>query len=417
MHLVVVPHTHWDRQWYQPFQQFRSRLVRLMDRLLETLESTPAFSHFHLDGQTIVLEDYLEIRPRNRARLRRLICAGRIAVGPWYVPPDEFLAGGESLIRNLQLGHRVAAQFGTPLKVGYLPDQFGHTAQMPQILAGFGIDCAVGWRGVGTDITRTLFTWEVLDGTGVFTVYLPQSGYSNGRSLPEEAGEMRERLAAIIAEQAPYRAVPSLLVMSGTDHQEAQATLPDVLSAALQGTESVTAEIAPLPRFTARARREHGELPAHRGELRSPLRAHLLPGVTSSRVRQKQRDFENVSRLERYAEPLATWADSMGDTADGRLSDFIDWAWKVALQNHPHDSIAGCSVDQVHRDMEYRFDQVEVVNEQVTRRAWEGRTYHQRRPEMHPQAVIGGGVVNLGFEIDAFDTAVELDARGDRHRH
>src|SRR5512139_2022199 len=124
-HLIVVPHTHWDREWYQPFQQFRARLVRLMDRLLTTLEADPAFAHFHLDGQTIVLEDYLEIRPHNRDRLRRLVKAGRIAIGPWYVLPDEFLVSGESVIRNLQIGCHLAGQFGAPLRVGYLPDQFG----------------------------------------------------------------------------------------------------------------------------------------------------------------------------------------------------------------------------------------------------------------------------------------------------
>jgi hypothetical protein len=420
VHLVVVPHTHWDREWYQPFQHFRGRLVRLMDRLLDTLESTPAFSHFHLDGQTIVLEDYLEIRPHNRARLRRLISAGRIAVGPWYVLPDEFLVSGESLIRNLQIGHRVAAQFGTPLKFGYLPDQFGHTAQMPQILAGFGVDCAVVWRGVGPDITRTLFTWEALDGSNVLTVYLPQSGYSNGRSLPEDAGEMRERLAAIVAEQAPYRAVPSLLVMNGTDHQEAQGTLPEVLAAALDGVTGLTAEIAPLARFIARVRGEHGELPVHRGELRSPLRAHLLPGVTSSRVRQKQRDFENVSRLEQYAEPLATWADLGAGASDGRLSDFTDWAWKVALQNHPHDSIAGCSVDQVHRDMEHRFDQVELVNEQVTWRAWALLMQRLDTSLAAPDSALvvynpnaaGPGVVKAEIYVDGAGPCVLEDAEG-----
>jgi alpha-mannosidase len=420
VHLVVVPHTHWDREWYQPFQQFRSRLVRLMDRLLETLESKPAFSHFHLDGQTIVLEDYLEIRAHNRTRLRRLIRAGRLAVGPWYALPDEFLVSGESLIRNLQLGHRIAAQFGRPLKVGYLPDQFGHTAQMPQVLAGFGIDCAVVWRGVGADVTRTLFTWEALDGTRVFTVYLPQSGYSNGRSLPEDVGGMRERLAAIIAEQAPYRVVPSLLVMNGTDHQEAQPTLPEVLAAALQGNKSVTAEIAPVSRFIARVRREHGELALHRGELRSPLRAHVLPGVTSMRVRQKQRDFENVSRLERYAEPLATWADLMAGTAGGRLSDFTDWAWKVALQNHPHDSIAGCSVDQVHRDMEHRFDQVQLVNEDVTRRAWALLMQHLDTSLAAPDSALviynptaaGSGVVRAEIYVDGPAPCVLEDAAG-----
>src|SRR5215470_15429825 len=216
VHLVMVPHTHWDREWYQPFQEFRGRLVRLMDRLIDVLEQDPAFTHFHLDGQTIVLEDYLEVRPRRRNALRQLIRARRIGIGPWYVLPDEFLVSGESLIRNLQIGHRLAAEFGAPAKIGYLPDEFGHTAQMPQILAGFGIDCAVVWRGVGSDVTETLFTWEGLDGTQVLTVYLPLSGYSNGRNLPETVDELQAHIGEIIAEQAAFRRIPSLLVMNGT---------------------------------------------------------------------------------------------------------------------------------------------------------------------------------------------------------
>ena len=368
VHLVVVPHTHWDREWYQPFQQFRARLVRLLDRLLDLLEGDPAFAHFHLDGQTIVLEDYLEIRPTQRARLRRLIASGRIAVGPWYVLPDEFLVSGESIIRNLQIGHRIAQSFGASQRIGYLPDQFGHIAQMPQILAGFGIDCAVVWRGVGADVTRTAFTWEAPDGTRAFTVYLLRAGYSNGRSLPRDADALRQRLAEVIAAQAEFRTIPSLLVMNGTDHQEAQGFVPGALALAARGIEGLSYELAPLAHFIARSRAEHDALQVHRGELRSPLRAHLLPGVTSARVRQKQRDFENVSRLERYAEPLATWADLVTG-AGRRLSEFTDWAWKLAVQNHPHDSICGCSVDQVHRDMEYRFDQVEQVGTQVIRQA------------------------------------------------
>ena len=249
VHLVVVPHTHWDREWYQPFQEFRARLVRLIDRLLDLLDSDPAFAHFHFDGQTIVLEDYLEIRPDRRARLCRLIRAGRIAVGPWYILPDELLVSGESLIRNLQIGHRLAAEFGAPTKIGYLPDEFGHCAQMPQILAGFGIDNAVVWRGVGADVTQTLFTWEGLDGTSAFTVYLPMSGYSNGRNLPESVDELREEIGAIIAEQASFRRIPSLLVMNGTDHQEPHATLPESLAAATHGLEGVTYEVAPLAQF------------------------------------------------------------------------------------------------------------------------------------------------------------------------
>jgi len=297
-----------------------------------------------------------------------LIRQNRVAVGPWYVLPDEFLVSGESIIRNLRIGHRLAGEFGRPLQLGYLPDQFGHIAQMPQLLKGFGIDSAVVWRGVGADVDRSEFLWEAPDGSRVFTVYLPRAGYSNGRSLPEEPAALRARLLALLDEYAFYRRTGVQLVMNGTDHQEPQEALPAALPQALQGLEGLTAEIAPLAAYVERARRVAGDaLPVHRGELRSPLRAHLLPGVTSMRVRQKQRDFDNVARLERYAEPLASWADWLAGSHN--LTDFTDWAWKLAVQNHPHDSICGCSVDQVHQDMEYRFDQVEAVGEQVLRQA------------------------------------------------
>jgi hypothetical protein len=413
VHLVVVPHTHWDREWYQPFQEMRARLVRLMERLLDILERDAAFRHFHLDGQTIVLEDYLEIRPERRARLRRLIAAGRIAIGPWYVLPDEFLVSGESLIRNLQIGHRLAAQFGSPSRIGYLPDEFGHAAQLPQILAGFRIDSAVVWRGVGADVGETLFRWEGLDGTELFTVYLPISGYSNGRNLPEDVDELRVRLREIIAEQAPFRRVPSLLVLNGTDHQEPQPALPRVLDGAVRGLQNVTYEIAPLQCFITRAREEGAELPTHRGELRSPRRTTITPGVTSVRVRLKQRDFENTGRLEHYAEPLATWADLVG--GDRQFAPFVDRAWKLSVQNHPHDSITGCSVDQVQRDMESRFDQVQQIGGHVLDQALAALIprLDTRAAAPHAALVIynphaaGAYVVTANLSVDGA-TAVEL---------
>ena len=366
VHLVVVPHTHWDREWYQPFQELRARLVRLMERLLDILERDPAFRHFHLDGQTIVLEDYLEIRPDRRARLRRLIGDGRIAVGPWYVLPDEFLVSGESLIRNLQIGHRLASEFGSPTKIGYLPDEFGHAAQLPQILAGFGIDSAVVWRGVGAGVSETLFRWEGLDGSAVLSVYLPLSGYSNGRNLPETAEELRSHLGEIIAEQAPFRRIPSLLVLDGTDHQEPQAAVPAALEAAVRGLDGVTCEIAPLARFVARARRDPASCKrtaascAARGERLSRPASPRARALEATRLRQQQ----PPRALRRAARHLGRLLGG-----ERQLVPFPDWAWKLAVQNHPHDSITGCSVDQVHRDMESRFDQVQMVVGQVLAQA------------------------------------------------
>ena len=356
-HLVVVPHTHWDREWYRTQEEFRLRLVRLLDRLVPLLEGDPSFRHFSLDGQTIVVDDYLEVRPEARERLVKLVRDGRLVVGPWYVLPDEWLVSGEALIRNLRLGLREAAALGGSNPVGYVPDQFGHVGQLPQLLRGFGLEGAVLWRGVGQHVSETTFWWEGPDGSRLFTVYMPL-GYGNAALLPLEPEALAARLAREIEALGPFSRIPSLLLMNGSDHLAPQAGLPAVLEAAAARL-GVSAEIGTVLGFLRRARAEaRPGIPLHRGELRSGLRAPLLPGCASTRLPQKQRDFRNDRLLVRYLEPLSSWLAALGGDADPGLLDF---AWRIALQNHPHDSICGCSVDRVHAQMEARFDRVEEI--------------------------------------------------------
>ncbi len=160
---LVVPHTHWDREWYVPFEVFRLRLGAVVDDVLDVLERDDAFTSFTLDGQAIVLEDYVELRPEQEERLRALLAAGRLEVGPSYVLPDELLVGGESLVRNLLLGRRVCRRFGVePSAAGYHPDSFGHPAQLPQLLAGFGIETFLFSRGLGDQLDElgVIFRWH-----------------------------------------------------------------------------------------------------------------------------------------------------------------------------------------------------------------------------------------------------------------
>src|SRR5687767_6243762 len=159
----IVPHTHWDREWYSPFQTFRLRLVDLLDGFLPQLEEDLSYARFLLDGQMAVVEDYLEVRPEAAAVLKRLAAAGRLAMGPWYTLPDEFLVSGETHVRNVQRGLRVATRFGGAMDVGYLPDMFGHVGQMPQLLRLFGFEHAVVWRGVPSAIDRSGFWWVAPD--------------------------------------------------------------------------------------------------------------------------------------------------------------------------------------------------------------------------------------------------------------
>ena len=177
----VVPHTHWDREWYLPFQSFRLKLVGLVDRLLDAMEADERY-RFTLDGQLATLDDYLEVRPEAEPRIRRLVEEGRLAIGPWQTLIDEFFVSGETIVRNLEHGQRRGDELGGAMPIGYLPDMFGHVAQMPQILRLAGIDQALVWRGVPAAIDSHVFEWEGQDGSVVRTEYLPR-GYGNGARL------------------------------------------------------------------------------------------------------------------------------------------------------------------------------------------------------------------------------------------
>jgi mannosylglycerate hydrolase len=365
--LLVVPHTHWDREWYQTFQQFRRRLIHAVDAVLDVLERDPGFRHFMLDGQTILLDDYLEVRPENAERLRTLARAGRLLVGPWYLQPDEFLVGGESLIRNLQIGSRAASEYGGTMPVGYVPDLFGHIGQLPQILRGMGLGNAVLWRGVGEQVERSEFLWAAPDGTSVLAIWLcDEWGYSNARTLPLDLEGLQIRLRALEEPLRQRATTGTLLLMNGSDHLEPQAGLPEAIAAVnarLQngGTNVV---IGTLPEYIAAIERADPPLATYTGELRSSRYAHLLPGVLSTRMWIKQRNATCEAALVRWAEPAAALAWLNGAPyPDGLLRV----AWRHLLTNHPHDSICGCSIDQVHEEMRPRFDQSEQIAEMITR--------------------------------------------------
>jgi mannosylglycerate hydrolase len=228
----IVPHTHWDREWYAPFQTYRIQLVRLVDDLLDLLEGDPSYRRFLLDGQTVVVDDYLEVRPGAEARVARLAADGRVQIGPWTVLMDEFMVSGETLVRDLQLGIERATALGGVMGVGYLPDMFGHVAQMPQILRLAGLTHAVVWRGVPAAIDLTAFWWEAPDGTRVRAEYLYGS-YSNGRELPADPAQLVARARNYELELGPA-ALPGggVLLMNGSDHLPPQPGLGEVVAAA-----------------------------------------------------------------------------------------------------------------------------------------------------------------------------------------
>lgn len=351
--VLVVPHTHWDREWYRTFESYRYRLLRALDGVLAS-----ELPYFLLDGQTVVADDYLALRPDRADELRARIRDGRLGFGPWYVLVDEFLVSGEALVRNLAAGRAAMRAMGVPADapaVGYLPDMFGHVAQMPQLLRGFGLDRTVVWRGATPAAPR--FAWAAPDGSEVLAAWLPKGYYQT--LFMEDLGdaERRKQLDAYVeafGDQDP------VWLLSGADHMAPRADLADQL-ARLGADGTLDARVAPLHAIFA------GPAPAARmaGELRAALgMAYILPGVLSARTYLKQANHVAQRELERWAEPLAARAWWGGHAWDG-MGAALTHAWKTLMLNHPHDSICGCSIDQVHREMIPRFDAVGQVAAEI----------------------------------------------------
>ncbi|HEX4863558.1 MAG TPA: glycoside hydrolase family 38 C-terminal domain-containing protein, partial [Acidimicrobiales bacterium] len=332
------------------------RLVETLDDVLETLGRDPSWSSFLLDGQVAVLDDYLAVRPAAATRVHRLVSGGRLEVGPWYVLMDEFCVSGETIIRNLQLGVERTSNLGQRRHVGYLPDMFGHTSQMPQLLVLAGIHHAVVWRGVPEAIDRTAFWWHAPDGSGVRAEYLPV-GYANGAFLPDDPGALVRRVAALEAEAGHLLPDPKtpLLLMNGTDHQRIQSHVPSTLAAANASDERFRFRITSLFDYLEGAPREG--LPCWSGELRSGARAPVLAGTLSNRVDIKSAAAWAEIRLERLAEPLATlWLPP-----ELWPKDQLSAAWLQTIRNSAHDSICACSSDEVTRAVVHRYDTASTI--------------------------------------------------------
>jgi alpha-mannosidase len=370
----VISHTHWDREWYRPYQIFRARLVDVVDAMLGLLEGDPRYRHFHLDGQTIVVEDYLEIRPENAERLKGLIREGRVLLGPWYTQPDEFLVSGEAMVRNLLRGTRMAEQMGGCMPIGYLPDSFGHASQMPQLFAGFGFEAALLFRGVTADQARSAFLWRGADGSALMTIKMPDDdAYSNylyrllgtlSDPAPIDVARLAVELRRLAADCEAQAVCDQHLWMDGVDHIFPNPKTPDIIAYAQMLMPDAAIIHSTLPDYARALAEARPALAEQRGELRHANRAWrlqaLLANVASSHVAIKQANVQAQVALERVTEPLCAMAALRGLPYPAGL---LDQAWKLLLQNHAHDSICGCSVDQVHREMRPRFEQaMQIAN-------------------------------------------------------
>jgi len=371
--------SHWDREWYQTFQEYRYRLVRMIDHLLEGYREKQLLGPFQTDGQSIILEDYLEVRTEREAEVRARAKEGKFRIGPWYVLPDEFLASGESLIRNLYYGRAYARWLGVePSNAGFACDLFGHNSQLPQIFKGFGIRGGFIWRGTNLPQHRNL-VWTGADGTRLPCYRFGRVGYGdyafdvrrlNRPDLPFDADQVAKDLESFIEKEAKKSDVGPILLFDGCDHQEWEPQAYAVLVSKMKerGGEFPIVHTS-LDDYLDDMLPEVDKIRIElKGELREAGRSKpgedeqwVIPGVASSRVWIKQWNAACQTLLCHWAEPVSSfshWVLGMEFP-----QDFLDVAWKWLLKNHPHDSICGCSIDQVHEDMKVPLQPVRTDRE------------------------------------------------------
>jgi alpha-mannosidase len=402
----LIAHTHWDREWYLPLGGFRARLVGALDDLLAQFEADPRLTSFLLDGQTVLLRDYLAVRPDRREAVTALVRSGRLQVGPWYVLADEQIPCGESLLRNLSAGRADAAEFGGRLDVLHSPDAFGHPAVWPALGAEFGISLGTVWRGLGAERmgNRDLAWWDARDGRRILVYHLPPDGYEIGASLlvPEE--RLSTAWAQVASQLLPRAATRHIAVFVGADHH---APAPDLGGLAKRLTAQVPGvqfRFSRLDDFLRAAREEAKHLEVLAGELRwSYGYTWTLQGVHGTRAHLKRRNSRVELDLVRLAEPLLALLAQRGVESTG-MAAILERAWRDTIECHFHDAIGGCAADSVARAMAVRFDDVEAAVGEVTRgaldllvghdadRAREGGATRPRLALWNPAARPRGGV-------------------------
>jgi 2-O-(6-phospho-alpha-D-mannosyl)-D-glycerate hydrolase len=366
----LIPHTHWDREWYLPRSVFQARLVSAFDDLLHRLSSEADFT-FLLDGQTVLLEDYLRVRPDQEATIRELVRAGRLQIGPWYVLADELIPSGESLIRNLLIGQVDAGRFGARSDVLYSPDAFGHPAVWPQLAEEFGIRYGVIWRGLGGEPgqDRDLYRWRGPDGREILLYHLPPDGYEVGISLPADRQRLPPSWANIRDDLVRRAATHQVAVFVGADHHAAHPDLSRLRALLRQLEPDSEFRISRLCDFFGAAATEAASLPVLSGELRwSYGYTWTLQGVHGTRTPLKRRHSLAEAALIATAEPLAALALAIRGT-DQRPT--IQHAWRTLLRSQFHDSLAGTTSDPVARRVELRVADARALAEEIARTSFD----------------------------------------------
>ena len=356
----LVPHTHWDREWYLTRAGFQARLVPVVDALLDQLERD-ASARFVLDGQTILLEDYLAARPENAKRVAAQVRRGALEVGPWYVLADLLIPAGESLVRNLLEGTRNAARFGNRMDVLYSPDAFGHPAALPAVANEFGLRFAAIRRGLGRPLgaDRDFYRWLRGTGEGLLVYHLPRPGYEVAIEVTRPGADVPREWAPVRAELVARSTSEHVVVFVGADHHPLVRDLASFRSrlAGLEAGHEV--RMYGLGDLLRAAGRSLAGAPELRGELRR-IDGHtwVLQDVHSTRARLKRRHGRAELALTRIAEPLAALAAWAGGSDQRGL---LRLAWRSLIESQFHDTLCGSCTDGVAREQAVRLETVETL--------------------------------------------------------
>jgi mannosylglycerate hydrolase len=373
--IIIVPETHWDREWYIPFQEYRARLILMFDKLLTILKTDPEYHNFTFDGQIIPIEDYLEACPEREIEVKKYVSERRLSIGPMYVLPDEFLISGESLIRNLLIGRKIALKFGRVMKAGYIPDPFGHIAQLPQILSNCEINSVLFRRGFGDEFEKGKLNMEFIwqspgESASIIAIHLIL-GYGSAAELKTTKREGRydaalRKIRRIVIKLEKYTSTPVILLNNGSDHHEARPEIPDIIKQWNEKYPDKTMEQNDFEYYIEKVRPWKHEFRKFIGELRYGKYDYILTGVLSSRMWIKQMNNHCETLLETYAEPISTITWSLDKYFRFVFPrSYLHLGWKWLIKNHPHDSICGCSIDQVHNEMKTRFDWAKQIAREV----------------------------------------------------
>jgi alpha-mannosidase/mannosylglycerate hydrolase len=335
---------------------------------------------FHADGQVSLIEDYLEVRPEKTEKIRARLSQNMISAGPWYNLPDEFLISGEAMIRNFRLGHQIVKDLGgTPSKAGYLSDMFGHISQMPQIFKGFGIKAAFIWRG--TDREQRNVIWKGADGTQIPTYVFSPYGYGEYSLFVREVDRnffsefknegFPERVEKFVNQECDQNAIEPVLIFDGVDLLCWDRAAYNAFFNHYKNDSRFEIKHVHLDEYMDTMLENYGDVKkVLDGELTSVAtnfindNTHCLYGTISSRADIKHNNTYCQNMLSCWAEPFAIYTNLL--TGKEFPKAFLDIAWKWLMKNHPHDSICGCSIDEVHKDMEFRFSQAKQISQKLT---------------------------------------------------